>query len=241
MISNQLQLLYKLQEIEGSEAELKRKLSKIFEERKTNCIEDSIAKLNKNIQENKEAFEKLNNKINENEKRSNKYHLEIRQMKNRAYSGKCTNQKELTTLHEKMEILTVKVNGLDNETIESMEKAENIKNKLDKARNQILQMRKELEESKLKFNIQTDRTNDALQKLYIRKQEILSAISEDFLNLYEKVKRLKDTPVALIEEGGRCSGCKMSVPYFIAYEAKEYKTIVYCESCGRILLGKNLI
>jgi len=66
-------------------------------------------------------------------------------------------------------------------------------------------------------------------------------LSEDIVNLYERINgTYKGEAVAVVRKGN-CSGCYNSIPPQRVLEIKSAEEIFQCQSCGRILVDETQI
>ena len=135
--------------------------------------------------------------------------------------------KEYETLYET--IIKQKKNIQTIQTI--AEKSENdfkvIVNKVNKAKKEFADLREE-------YAKEQEAGSPELERLRAIVSEAAKQLPPKLLEKYNKVKKNKKDPVALVVDG-RCSGCKMQLPSGDLISYAHSDKIFECENCGRIL------
>lgn len=138
---------------------------------------------------------------------------------------------------------------------ESIKESENIKNALEQNKRKIVEIRKKLEKAGEEI-IQTLRNMSAAKKEFDRLKELhneeiekgsgdvnrlkvqleLAAkkVDPELMEKYKKIKQRRPNPVARLNND-RCSGCNMQLPSSVIGSLKVNGNIVECDSCGRII------
>lgn len=194
----------------------------------------TIEKLQIKNREMREQCLKTDKKILTLESKSQDYHNEIILLDKRIYSGKVMNMKELTTLQDKVNALNVEVDKVDNVAIELLAKSENLKEILNSEDKKLKNLDKKHQKIQLQLKKKIDKIKKEQALISLERDRVIKSIPEDYLKNYYKIKKHKKDPIVSVENN-RCNGCKMTVSNLVKEKVKEYKNIVYCENCGRIL------
>ncbi|AYO30305.1 hypothetical protein D2962_06440 [Biomaibacter acetigenes] len=123
----------------------------------------------------------------------------------------------------------------DDRALKLMEELEDLKKTLSAEKQEIVIMKREYNQKRLKTLEEIDKINLELERVNEEKKQLKNNISSELLDKYEKVKKQKKEPVAFILNG-KCSGCRMDVSVMVIREVNRHESLVYCESCGRILI-----
>ena len=92
---------------------------------------------------------------------------------------------------------------------------------------------KEWQQQQKELISEKDKLETQLNQLNEKKQELVSGIEPQELQVYEFVRARKGNAVVKIEQG-RCQGCHIKLP-MNEWQKARTGTLVQCSSCGRIL------
>lgn len=73
------------------------------------------------------------------------------------------------------------------------------------------------------------------EELINAREELASKISKPLLYSYEKLKKRYKRAIVPVKEDNTCLGCFVRLPTSMSSIGRTDKTVIYCESCGRIL------
>jgi predicted nucleic acid-binding Zn-ribbon protein len=138
---------------------------------------------------------------------------------------------------------------------ESIKESDNIKSALEQNKRKIVEIKKKLEKASEEI-MQTLRNMSAVKKEFDRLKELhneeiekgsgevvrlksqldqaAKKVDADLMEKYKKIKQRRPNPVARLNDD-RCGGCNMQLPSSVIGRLKAGDSIVECDSCGRIL------
>ncbi len=235
MLSIQLEKLYTFQELEIREARLNSILNNYSEKKMLVELKRTIQKFDDLLDRKVKKLSQLKKELYKLELYSQEINVEIKLLDQRIYGGEVKTVKELEKLQEKQNALRKKVSQADDTALTIMEDIEEIENYLSKEKKDISKMKAEFDSKRLKTREELDKINKELESIVSDKNELIKEIASDLLKKYEKVKKIKDPPISRIING-KCSGCRMDVSIMVAQEVNRHERLIYCESCGRILI-----
>lgn len=156
----------------------------------------------------------------------------IRSYEEKLYSGKITNPKELMGLQMEVEQLKARYSEGEDRLLELMERAEEVRGELEEKRARLREIEAQWREHKERLKQDKAMVEQELGRLNEQRQALVERLDAESLNLYENLKRAKETAVARVEQG-RCGGCRLSLSLSELQRARN--SLVFCSSCGRIL------
>ncbi|MDD4570391.1 MAG: C4-type zinc ribbon domain-containing protein [Tepidanaerobacteraceae bacterium] len=235
MIREELNGLFKLQEIESRREALEQAIKNHSVEDYMHKLRKIINNLEKTLKEKNKRIIFLKNQLRHTEQKLQESYDMVKQMENRIYSGEVTTIKELNILKEKQDATRGKVEKYEEKALEIMEELENLNIDLPQEKEIAIKKKKEYNEKQLKTRQEIDKIKDELSMIIKQKQELETGISPELLDKYRRIKKFKREPVASVLDG-KCSGCMMEVSVMIALEVERHEGLIYCENCGRILV-----
>jgi hypothetical protein len=152
----------------------------------------------------------------------------------RLYSGSVTNTKELTDIQHELESLARRRTVLEDELLEAMIMVEEAQEEDEESQSELalieatwLQDQEDLRDE------QAELVNRINELTGMRKQQ-LELMTAGSVSAYENAIRRAGSSAVVLLKNGRCRGCQVTVPINLIKNADEGK-LVTCDSCTRIL------
>jgi predicted nucleic acid-binding Zn-ribbon protein len=156
----------------------------------------------------------------------------------RLYSGTVTSPRELQAMQEEIDGLARRQRELEDEVLEIMEAAEPLHEEVDRLEGVRDGHAAEAERLGTVIAAAEAEIDGELEGVLGERNQLASAIPEDLLATYERLRdRLGGIGVARLE-GTQCMGCHLSIPA-TEVDAIRHATpgaVVFHEECGRILV-----
>lgn len=228
---SQVDLLYRLQQIDDEITQKKQRLGEVLRSQKEN----------KALEEARKRKETAAAELQEWRTQQQDLNLELKSLtnktkrsENRLYSGQVTNPKELSDLQNEIKSLNRRRSGLEDELLEAMIMVEEIQEEHDDASTNLERLEAEWEDTQAELQVEQNELVQEIKELNRTRQENAQTIPAQYLNAYNNVmnKGLGSAVVAL--KNNRCRGCQVSVPANLVKAANEGQ-LIYCDNCGRIL------
>jgi len=181
----------------------------------------------------KKHFDKVNKFKKDLDWEVETLHKNISQLKNKLYSGKISNPKELQNLEQEMHSFINKLKQREDELLELMADEEVTQNKIEAGNNQFKIIEKEWKREQSELAEEKVELEDQLSDLTKKHQFLTMEIDPRSLELYESIKARTGQPVVKVEQG-RCQGCRITLP-MNEWQRARSGTLVQCSSCGKIL------
>jgi len=228
---SQLDLLYRLQQLDDEIRESKKRLTKVI------LLQKETSQLNKARQRVDVAADGLHKWRGQ----QTDLNLElttltdkVQREESRLYSGTVTNTKELTDIQHELESLARRRTVLEDELIEAMILAEEAQEEDEVARSELADVEVIwLQDQEDLKNEQAELVNRINELTVVRKQQ-LAQMSAASISAYENAIRRAGSSAVVLLKNGRCRGCQVTVPINLIKNADEGK-LVTCDSCTRIL------
>lgn len=228
---SQVDLLYRLQQIDDDIRSAKERLKKVIQ----------LQKESEALLVARKRAEKAANELQMWQTRQNELNLEIKGLndkakrsENRLYSGTVTNPKELTDLQQEIDSLARRRSHLEDDLLEAMIMVEDSQEESSLATGSLKKMQSDWDQDQLDLQVEQVELISGIQELTRLRQQQVEKISPASLAAYENAIRRAGITAVVHMSNGRCRGCQVTVPANLVKAADEGQ-LVNCDSCGRIL------
>ncbi len=230
-IREELYKLLELQEKDNLIFNIEKRIKEIPEEIKN--LKEEIEKTQKEIKNGEENISSM-------EKRLKDYFYEIEDLealiiKFEQDKLKVRTNEEYRAVEKEIEETKKKKEKVEDETLNLMEKIEIEKKNFDIFKKESLQ---KIEDFKKRIKELEEEDKRLKDEIPIRKDErvrISKRIKSEYLENYERIRKIRGTLVVVPVKDGACGGCHASVPTQKIDKLKKTRGIDICEHCGRIL------
>jgi predicted nucleic acid-binding Zn-ribbon protein len=234
MVSQKLELLQNLQEIDSKLDEIRTIRGALPEE--VNDLEDEIAgyqtridKFNRDIEEQDQEINKNKNGQVDAQKLISKYGEQQMNVRNNREYDALTKEIELQSLE--IQICEKRIKEAEQRIVEKKAEIAETQVLLDERKKDLTSKQAELE-----FIISENRAEE--QTLREEREKASQLIEERLLKSYNKIRSNARNGLAVVTvQRNACGGCFNIVPPQRQAEVRERKKIIVCEHCGRILAG----
>jgi predicted nucleic acid-binding Zn-ribbon protein len=208
-------------DLEKLPAELEYMDKKIFEEKES-------------IRMAMEEWKTLESKNNSLEKDILSHRDQIARQRNRQLEVK--KNEEYQALEHEIANLESKIDELESEQIETLDKIDDARETAEVAEKKIAQRVIELEkerEERVAFGKQAEIDVQSLETQIVETRE---EVEPDFLSVYDRVSKIVSrTPYMAPLEDQKCSGCHLRVSNDVVSSVLVEKKLTQCDQCGRIV------
>lgn len=209
-------------------------------ENRINSIPLEIENLNKEIDKMKSRVKEEEEKLSGMDKRLKDYFFEIEDIESAINKFeqdklKVRTNEEYRAIEKEIGEAKKKKGKLEEEALNLMEEIEEEKGEFENFKNQSEAKIKEFREIIENLKKESDSLKEELP---IRKDErlrISKRIKSRYLEIYERVRSIRNDPVVVPVRNGACGGCHAFVPTQKVDHLRKTKGIDTCEHCGRIL------
>lgn len=222
--------IFELQQVESSLSLLEKQLAEIHNRLSHNDNYERAGELYKAARQKLLELEKQNK---QSEAEAEELRKTVRGLEDKLYGGKVKNPKELMGYEQELEILKKKLNRMDDDILDIMEKIESEKANIARLSTAFKEAEKAWMEEKKELQRQLEEVKNEIDQKGDRRREILGSIDAASLAVYEDVKRRRGQAVVRVEQG-RCMGCRVTLSLSELQRVRG-SSIVQCSNCGRIL------
>lgn len=142
---------------------------------------------------------------------------------------------EYTTLAAEVIRYGEMVDALENQELELMEQAENLKDKLKLAEDALAVTQKEVDADIALLDTKAVQYQSRLDEVIAERSTLAENVDSSVLALYERLLKSKGIDPVVPLNGPQCGGCHMKVTPTTFNLVQAEKEITQCENCGRLL------
>ena len=181
-----------------------------------------------------EEWKNLESKNNSLEKDILSHRDQIARQRNRQLEVK--KNEEYQALEHEIANLESKIDELESEQIETLDKIDDARETAEVAEKKIAQRVIELEkerEERVAFGKQAEIDVQSLETQIVETRE---EVEPDFLSVYDRVSKIISRPPYMAPlEDQKCSGCHLRVSNDVVSSVLVEKKLTQCDQCGRIV------
>ena len=157
----------------------------------------------------------------------------ISELHEKLFGGKVKNPKELMSMEQEKDMFQASLDKKEDSLLHLMEEEEAANKKLKIQEEHLSDIEKEWKKQQKELISEKDKLDTKLNQLNEKREEAISGIEAQELQVYEFVKSRKGNAVVRVEQG-RCQGCHIKLP-MNEWQKARTGSLVQCSSCGRIL------
>lgn len=229
----QLELLYRLQEIESCIEMEQQKLKELQRPKQINKNIEEHKKVKATLENNKNNMIESNKALKMLESDMEDLESKADELKVKMYDGKINDLKQLGVMLKEQEKIEGKSKEISDEMETKMQEMESLNNKIDNLKKTDKEMYTAIRQMLKERNENKKQGESQLKQLMVDKEKVLSKIDPKNLERYHYIKSKKNNPIAVLD-GNICSGCHMDLPIMTITSLKRKEIVTY-SNCGRIL------
>jgi predicted nucleic acid-binding Zn-ribbon protein len=231
-MSDILELLQKLQEIDYRRDNLKQRIAKRTREGET--LEEEKRRIEEELRLLKQALEQARLALARKELELKEAEEKWATTKNKLYSGEITSSKELAQWEKSMKKLEETKSLLEDEMLLEMENVENLEREFREKTKLSSEREKDLTQRIASIETEIAALRSDLASLEAERESIAALLPPEILTRYEDLR--KKFPNAVVPLAGEvCEGCHLTVPTVVAKAVRRKEGVVGCPNCGRFL------
>lgn len=228
---SQVDLLYRLQQIDDEIRAGKNRLSRVIRSQKE--TEDLLTA--------RKRAEAAANGLHEYRATQTSLNLELKSLNDKAqrseqrlYSGTVKNPKELEDLQHEVESLARRRSTLEDELLEAMILVEDAQEQDEAARSTLSEIEAAWRQDQADLGKEQAELIGRINELTAQRKKHLGLIANESLARYEEAQRRAGSTAVVLMKNNRCRGCLVTVPANLV-KAVDEGHLVQCDSCSRIL------
>tara|TARA_Y100000589_G_scaffold72287_1_gene64956 strand:- start:14471 stop:15235 length:765 start_codon:yes stop_codon:yes gene_type:complete len=202
-------------------------------------LKEEIEKLNERLEKQQTLDDEINSHI-ENERQKIDQSNSLIEKYN-AQQMKVRNNREFDAINKELEFQALEIE-LSNKKIKSYElDVDSNADKVKLLKAKIKERKKHLKNKNSELADIIKSTEDEEKKLISKKKKCVKLIEPRLYNSYENLRQTSKNGLAVVKiDRGACGGCFNSVTSQHNLNIKLRKNILFCESCGRILVPDDI-
>jgi len=162
---------------------------------------------------------------------------EIAANEKRLYGGAIRNPKEAGQLQSYVQSLRRRLNDSQEKALELMLEIEPLEPESAQAEGELQTLRSELVDAEKDLARTAEQLEAELPELRAERAAVSARLPAGLLSPYEALRaRRPGAVVVAVVEDGKCSGCRVGLPFLTVREARA-GTFHTCDNCGRILVA----
>ncbi|MEA2096762.1 MAG: C4-type zinc ribbon domain-containing protein [Candidatus Cloacimonadota bacterium] len=208
----------------------------------TKELPQQLNSLKQSLKNADETAAATKSELDENQKGQKLKELDIAD--NNTKSAKYKNQlltietnKEYKALNSEINHLEKKNSGIDDELIGLMEVESELKERLEEERKAQKKASDELKANEEKLEKEIQEVQKDIQDLKSKRNVLAIELPRDLIRRYAALIKNRNRKAVAFNDNNACSGCGYTIRPQVAIDIKESKSVIYCESCGRILVA----
>lgn len=159
---------------------------------------------------------------------------ELEEIKFELYNKAGSDLRLIDLLQKKIKEKQESIKSLDSESLELLEKEEELCLEKEELRLKLLKLKKNFYIYKESENKKITEAKEELKKAEINIEKMEKSIPQDILKTFNYICSIKGRGASELENG-RCTGCKVNVSSMTIDNVNKEERIVYCDNCGRII------
>ena len=146
------------------------------------------------------------------------------------------NNDQYKAFQNEIEFCQSEVRKHEDRILELMSESEPLDKNVKAAEKALVEEKKQVEAEKAQAREKTAIDQKVLAELHARKTELAREVTPEVFKEYERLRKAR-RGIAVAEVGeGRCTACHIGVRPQFMQELRRGDKVMYCESCGRILV-----
>ena len=220
------------------------KLDKIIGEKNilTKELPQQLNSLKQSLKDADETVAATKSELDENLKDQKLRELDIAE--NNTKIAKYKNQlltietnKEYKALNSEINHLEKKNSGIDDNLIGLMEAESELKERLEEEKKSQKKASDELKANEEKLEKEIQEVQKDIEDLKGKRNVLAVELPRDLIRSYAALIKNKNRKAVAFNDNNACSGCGYTIRPQVAIDIKEGESVIYCESCGRILVA----
>ena len=205
-----------------------------------------LEELEKNVTRGKKNFEEAKKELSNN--LMNRDKLELEQETNNEQINKYETQlskiktnKEYKALNNEIDALKEKNSAIDDQILDIIDQEEELKKLLQERKKELEAAEGELNEKEDLLRKKMIAVDKEIEHTRAKRNEIAKTLPNNIVTRYASlIKNKNRKAVVFLNTNNGCGGCGFSVRPQLLIDITRKDTIVSCESCGRMIVDKEL-
>ena len=222
--------LFQLQETDTGIEQARKAVSQLEKQIADKTV---LARAQQVLQQAQQQQTELQNKQRQLEMDDADLSAKVKTASDHLYGGKVGNPKELANLQHETEILKAKLNSVEDNVLEVMERLEQAGAAVEKSGADLLRVKAAEQQRQQALSTELKTQQARLAALTATRAGLVADIEPGLVSRYDRLRAGKGLAVAVVERG-ICQGCRIALFEAQMRQARAGK-LVNCDNCGRYL------
>ncbi len=161
----------------------------------------------------------------------------LKELEAKLYAGSVKNSKELGNMEREVKLLRDKKSHTEDTILELMDAVETSHVAVRTAKDVFAEVESAWERSQAALRDEQSKLNARLEELNRSRQALERNFRPEILAIYNDLRANKRGRAVARVEQNTCQGCRITLPTNEVQMARSSPRLVFCSSCGRILLA----
>jgi len=233
----QFKMLWELQELEQEIAQKEEELQGLDSVSEYKRKKKDVAAFQEQVKLKKDELSSDKKEIRRRELELQQITAELNKLREKLYSGEIRSAKELESLEKKVNSLNHDKTALEDRILLLMEKVEGDEAVIEGLEKEEQEETAALQQLKARAQQDLHRLQKEIEQLKMEIEELLAKIDAGLLEKYRQLSRYTQGRCISLVKKGFCGICNVSLPSSFRALLLTPGKLVYCESCGSLLVA----
>lgn len=204
-------------------------------------LPQQVGKLRNELNAAKETYGSQRNELTEIKKTKALREVELQdfQVKAKKYREQLyavTSNREYDAITTEIDAVDAKISDVEDEVLQFIEDEEILEQELANAEPEITALEENLDKTEKELNEKIQATEKEYEAFRRQRDEISESVERRVLYQYERIRKGIGNSVVAEIMNNACGSCFSSIPPQKQLEVRTMTQLIFCESCGRILV-----
>lgn len=204
-------------------------------------LPQQVGKLRNELNAAKETYGSQRNELTEIKKTKALREVELQDFQEKAKKYReqlyaVTSNREYDAITTEIDAVDAKISDVEDEVLQFIEDEEILEQELANAEPEITALEENLDKTEKELNEKIQATEKEYEAFRRQRDEISESVERRVLYQYERIRKGIGNSVVAEIMNNACGSCFSSIPPQKQLEVRTMTQLIFCESCGRILV-----
>ncbi|MCZ6820456.1 MAG: C4-type zinc ribbon domain-containing protein [Calditrichaeota bacterium] len=204
-------------------------------------LPQQVGKLRNELNVAKETYGSQRNELTEIKKTKALREVELQDFQEKAKKYReqlyaVTSNREYDAITTEIDAVDAKISDVEDEVLQFIEDEEILEQELANAEPEITALEENLDKTEKELNEKIQATEKEYEAFRRQRDEISESVERRVLYQYERIRKGIGNSVVAEIMNNACGSCFSSIPPQKQLEVRTMTQLIFCESCGRILV-----
>jgi predicted nucleic acid-binding Zn-ribbon protein len=227
--------LVTLHRVQQADTEIARHVEALSELDTGAEISSEMAAIEAELSDLRKKLEEAENENLDRELEAKTLEEKRKRFQDQLYSGSVRNPRQLTDLHQEVEMLGREVRKIEDRVLDLMEAIESLRAEIASREGRLGEATTQLEAVRSEYERKGARLKERVEELQSQRREDAAHVGARLLKRYEQVRGRSGNLGLVRVTGGNCPGCMIDLPQETVKALRAGRAGLTCDSCGRLL------